>query len=294
MATMSKVEASSLPKKLDLGKRRLARLLEELNQLLEKRAAVREIEEQLRMSEEHYRQVEECEEELESTLDDDEANMEMDKWSKFRQAFREGKAKAVALIEELRAVDVASKSMGSAEADKNMSLPQCSLPKFDGDIVKFREFWNQFEGWIHQQKNLTDSMKLLYLRDCLTGEALETIAGLSQADTDYSVAIQMIRERYDRPAIAARRLLFNLVSMAWKEWDVKTLFEHLNQNVEALTAFGKDPRTSKVTAAECLIVLARELLPFRTKIKWDEVAASDESAHSDLSRFLQFLQDRLK
>ncbi|KRZ73752.1 Protein unc-50, partial [Trichinella papuae] len=58
-----------------------------------------------------------------------------------------------------------------------------------------------------------------------------------------------------------------------------------------LTAFGKDPRTSKVTAAECLIILARELLPFRTKIKWDELAAADDSAHSDLSRFLQFLQD---
>ncbi|KRZ02074.1 Deoxyribonuclease-2-alpha [Trichinella zimbabwensis] len=80
--------------------------------------------------------------------------------------------------------------------------------------------------------------------------------------------------------------------MAWKEWDVNTLFEHLNLNVEALTLYGKDPRTSEVTAAEFLIVLARELLPFRTKIKWDEVAASDESAHSDLSRFLQFLQDR--
>ncbi|KRZ02075.1 Plancitoxin-1 [Trichinella zimbabwensis] len=47
MATKSKVEASFLPKKLDLGKRRLDRLLEELNQLLDKRAAVREIEEQL-------------------------------------------------------------------------------------------------------------------------------------------------------------------------------------------------------------------------------------------------------
>ncbi|KRY97101.1 hypothetical protein T11_256, partial [Trichinella zimbabwensis] len=58
-----------------------------------------------------------------------------------------------------------------------------------------------------------------------------------------------------------------------------------------LTLYGKDPRTSEVTAAEILIVLARELLPFRTKIKWDEVAALDESAHSDLSRFLQFLQD---
>ncbi|KRY99202.1 hypothetical protein T11_12998, partial [Trichinella zimbabwensis] len=253
-----KAKVSFLPRKLDLGKRRLHRLLEELNQLLGKRAAAREIEEQLRMLEDQYRQVEEWEEEFESTLDDDEVDMEMDKWSKFRQAFREGKARAMALIDELRAADVASKSVGSAEADKNVCSPQSSFPKFDGDLVKFREFWNQFECRMQQQKNLTDSMKLRYLRDCLTGEALETVAGLSAAETDYELAVQTIRDRYDKPVIAARRLLGNLVRMAWKEWDVNTLFEHLNLNVEALTLYGKDPRTSEVTAAEILIVLARE------------------------------------
>ncbi|KRZ09417.1 hypothetical protein T4B_5859 [Trichinella pseudospiralis] len=61
---MSKAEASSLPKKLDLGKRRLIKLLEELDQLLKKRAAV-----------------EQCQEVFETTLDDDQKNTKMEEFN---------------------------------------------------------------------------------------------------------------------------------------------------------------------------------------------------------------------
>ncbi|OUC45822.1 hypothetical protein D917_08186, partial [Trichinella nativa] len=115
---MSKLKSLSLPKKLDLGKRRLIKLLDELDQLLEERAALREIEEQLRTSEEHYRQVEESQEEFETTLNDDEVDSAMDEWAKFRQSFRQSKAKAQTLIDELRAVDVVPGSITSAEADR--------------------------------------------------------------------------------------------------------------------------------------------------------------------------------
>ncbi|KRY60098.1 hypothetical protein T03_4297 [Trichinella britovi] len=119
---MSKVKLLSLPKKLDLGKRRLIKLLDELDQLLEERAALREIEEQLRTSEEHYRQVADSQEEFETTLNDDEANSVMDEWAKFRQTFRQSKAKAQTLIDELRAVDVVPGSKRSAEAYRNESM----------------------------------------------------------------------------------------------------------------------------------------------------------------------------
>ncbi|KRZ18721.1 hypothetical protein T11_10456 [Trichinella zimbabwensis] len=289
---MSKVKSLALTKKLDLGKKRLVRLLEELDQLLEKQAAVREIEEQLRMSEEHYRQVEEFQEEFETTLNDDEANTAMDEWARFRQTFRESKAKAGAFIDEMRALDVIPGSTRSAEADRNVRLPQCALPKFDGNVTKFRKFWDQFESSVHQQKDLADSVKLVYLRNCLTGDALAAIAGLTSANADYQVAVRRIKERFDRPIVAIRRLLLNLVGIPIKEWDVKALSDHIDHNVDALTALGKDPRTAALTAADCLITFARELLPEQTRIKWDELTMEDELAQSDLSRFMQFLRNQ--
>ncbi|KRX35342.1 hypothetical protein T05_1863 [Trichinella murrelli] len=267
---MSKVKSLSLPKKLDLGKRRLIKLLDELDQLLEERAALREIEEQFRTSEEHYRQVEESQEEFETTLNYDEGDSAMDEWAKFCQTFRQSKAKAQTLIDELRAVDVVPGSIRSAEADRNVRLPQCALPKFDGDVTKFWEFWDQFESSVHQQRDLSDAVKLVYLRDCLTGDALRAIAGLSAANADYQVAVRRLKERFDRPVVATRILLLNLVGTPIRGWVVKALSNHIDRNVDALTALGKDPRTEALTAAECLITVARELLPEQARIKWDE------------------------
>ncbi|KRZ70204.1 hypothetical protein T10_3624 [Trichinella papuae] len=80
--------------------------------------------------------------------------------------------------------------------------------------------------------------------------------------------------------------------MARREWDVKALCDHMHQNVDALTALGKDPRASELTAADCLITLARELLLDPTKINWDEMTMENDSAQSDLSRFLHFLRNQ--
>ncbi|KRX26263.1 hypothetical protein T07_7902 [Trichinella nelsoni] len=190
---LSKVKSLSLTKKLDLGKRRLVELLEELDQLLEERAALREIEEQLRTSEEHYRQVAESQEEFKTTLNDDEANSAMDEWAKFRQTFRQSNPKAQTLIDELRAVDVVPGSIKSAEADRNIRLPQCALPMFDGYVTKFREFWDQIESSVHQQKDLADAVKPVYLRNCLAGVALGAIADLTAANADYQVAVRRIK-----------------------------------------------------------------------------------------------------
>ncbi|KRX75420.1 Death-associated protein kinase dapk-1 [Trichinella sp. T6] len=281
---MWKMKSLSLPKNLDLGKRRLIKLLDELHQLLEECAALREIEEQLRTSEEHYRQVEESQEEFETTLNYDDVDSAMDEWAKFQTEQSE--------IDELRAVDVVPGSIRSAEADRNVRLPQCALPKFDGDVTKLQEFWDQFESSVHQQRDLSDAVELVYLRDCLTGDALRAIAGLSAANADYQVAVRRLKERFDRLVVATRRLLLNLVGTPIREWDVKALSNHIDRNLDALTALGKDPRTEALTAAECLITVAQELLPEQARIKWDEQTMEDESAQSDFSRFTQFLRNQ--
>ncbi|KRY08441.1 hypothetical protein T12_14619 [Trichinella patagoniensis] len=272
---MSKVKLLSLPKKLDLGKRRLIKLLDELDQLLEERAALREIEEQLQTSEEHNGKVEESQEEFETTLNDDEANSVIDEWAKFRQTFRQSKAKSQTLIDELRAVDMVPDIIRSAEAYRNVRLPVCALPNFDGDVTKFREFWNQFESSVQQQRDLADAVKLVYLRNCLTGDALRAITGLRAANADYQAAIRRFKERFDRPRMGC-----------------ENLSNDMDHNVDALTALGKDPLTKALTADECLITVARELLPKQTRIKWDEQTMEDESAQSDLSRFIQFLRNQ--
>ncbi|KRZ70210.1 hypothetical protein T10_9297 [Trichinella papuae] len=134
-------------------------------------------------------------EELEAGLDEEERNIAMHQWSKYRRSFREGKVKARALIHERQTVDVVPGSTRPTEFDYR---------SFDGDVTKFRQFWDQFESSVHQKTDLADAAKLTYLRSCVTGEVLGAIAGLAAANADYQVAVQRIKQRLDRPVIATR------------------------------------------------------------------------------------------
>ncbi|KRY83921.1 hypothetical protein T4D_1661 [Trichinella pseudospiralis] len=109
--------------------------------------------EQLLMSEERYREIGALQLEFEAALDDHDQIIAMER-----------------VVESTRPVEV----------ERNDPLPECTFPKFDGDVTKFWEF----ESSVYQETDLAHAAKSTYLRSCLTSEALGAIAGLSAANAD--------------------------------------------------------------------------------------------------------------
>ena len=65
---------------------------------------------------------------------------------------------------EVRAlVDTPAKSKVHTE----LKLPKFSVPTFDGNIMNWSNFWDQFSVAIHDKTELSDTAKLAYLRDAL-------------------------------------------------------------------------------------------------------------------------------
>ena len=63
-----------------------------------------------------------------------------------------------------------------------VKLPKISIPTFDGDIMNWSLFWEQFEVSIHEMESLQDVEKLAYLRDALNGgSAKQVIEGHFQS-----------------------------------------------------------------------------------------------------------------
>ena len=56
-----------------------------------------------------------------------------------------------------------STTMGVASASFGVKLPKISVPTFNGDIIEWRNFWEQFQG--------SEAEKLAYLKDALTQTA---------------------------------------------------------------------------------------------------------------------------
>ena len=77
-------------------------------------------------------------------------------------------------------------------------LPKLHLPKFLGDITKFRTFWDSYKSAIHQNPELSPIDTFNYLRALLDGPAANAVQGLNLTDANYTAAIELIKERYDK------------------------------------------------------------------------------------------------
>ena len=76
------------------------------------------------------------------------------------------------------------------------------MPKFDGNILNWRSFREQFQVSVHDRSSLAKSKKLVYLQHALKdGSAKQAIEGLSRSGEYYSEAIDCLKARYDRPRL---------------------------------------------------------------------------------------------
>ena len=73
-------------------------------------------------------------------------------------------------------------------------------PTFDGELLNWKPFWEQFCLAVHDRARLTDAEKLAYLRNAVKdGTARSVIEGLTKSSEEYSEAIGCLKARYDRP-----------------------------------------------------------------------------------------------
>lgn len=84
-----------------------------------------------------------------------------------------------------------------SELYSNSKLPKLSLAEFHGDILNFTTFFDQFNSSINN-RNLSNVDKLLYLKSSLKGEAAKTIEGLEVTNSNYDVALEILKNRYGK------------------------------------------------------------------------------------------------
>ena len=61
-------------------------------------------------------------------------------------------------------------------------LPKLVIKEFDGNVLNWQTFWDQFESTIHSKININDIDKFSYLKSFLCPSAYETISGLALAN----------------------------------------------------------------------------------------------------------------
>jgi len=148
-----------------------------------------------------------------------------------------------------------SQSGNTAAADgKGVKLPKLEVPTFDGDILSWRSFWEQFSVSVHSKLNLSDAEKLVYLQLALKGgSAKQTIEGLSRTGDCYAEAVRCLQDRYDRPRLIHQthvRMILNAPPLKdGSGRELRKLHDTVLQHLRALKAMGYEPSGPFITSA---------------------------------------------
>ena len=81
-----------------------------------------------------------------------------------------------------------------------VKLPKLELKPFDGGIINWEPFWDQFNASIHSN-NLRKIEKFSYLKTFLNESASGCISGLTLTTKNYDEAVKILEERFDNTPI---------------------------------------------------------------------------------------------
>ena len=81
---------------------------------------------------------------------------------------------------------------------KNDPLPEWRLAEFNGDPLKWHEWYGQFKSAIDLQ-SLTDDVKMTYLRTLVTGKLKIAIAEFSYCGLMYKGALRTLERKFGQP-----------------------------------------------------------------------------------------------
>ena len=81
----------------------------------------------------------------------------------------------------------------------NINLPKTQLKRYNGDHLKWHEWYCYFKPTIHDNVLLSDAQKITYLQNALTDRAKESVFEYSYNGVFYHGAISELKRRFGRP-----------------------------------------------------------------------------------------------
>ena len=130
--------------------------------------------------------------------------------------------------------------------------------EFDGNLLKWQEFWDSFDTTVTRNPSLEDIDKLNYLRAQLRGEAKDVIAGLEVTSASYTVAVDLLKERYSDKQLmidAHYSKLRNIPIVSTYYEKLRSIFDQIERHIRSLEALGQSVEN------EFMVSLIRSKLP---------------------------------
>ena len=121
-------------------------------------------------------------------------------------------------------------------------LPKLTLPKFRGEITKFRGFWESFQSAVHNNSDLTEIDKFNYLYSLLESPGLCAIQGLAITAENYKSAIDILNERFGKTQQVISAHMDKLLKLPTCNGrdpsQLRLIYDQVSVNVRGLESLG--------------------------------------------------------
>lgn len=226
---------------------------------------------------------------------------EMDSLFQAREAFE---SEYYAILAETQCMVKCSEKANEpkVQASNNLAqtvrLPVISLPTFDGSYEHWLQFRDTFASLVHNSQEITSIQKFHYLKSSLKGNALLVIDSLEFSADNYTIAWELLLNRYDNSRLLVHnhvKALFSIQSLN-KESPalLRKLLDTVLKNLRALKLLG-EPTESWDTL---IIYLVVSKLDSTTEREWEQYkctllpVSNENKVALKVDDLLKFIRDR--
>jgi len=169
-----------------------------------------------------------------------------------------------------------------------VKLPNLNLPTFTGSYSEWMQFNDIFKSLIDSDTSLSNTQKFYYLKSCLEGEAATILDSLKVTDLNYTIAWQLLQDRYQNKKIIVNNHLKHIFDLdpinKESHQALRHMFDTVTKHVRCLTSIGQ-PTDQWDTI---LVYLVSNKFDNNTKRAWEQFdCAGDLPTFAELSAFLK-------
>lgn len=176
-----------------------------------------------------------------------------------------------------------------ASSKDEVKLPKIQLPTFNGEVLKWTTFWQQFESCVDSKSDLASVVKFSYLVGQLKGDAKTVLDGLPVTNENYEAAKKIVKNRYGRRELLIFTHVQALLSLTTTNDTSKLIVFHdkLLANVRALDSLG-------IKAEHFGVILTPIIISRVPQCIRDEWSKESEGKEGDLTFLLDFLEKEVR
>ena len=171
-----------------------------------------------------------------------------------------------------------------------IKLPPIQIPKFNGDPLAFHDWINIFKAMVHSNHSITQTHRITYLQNSVTGRAKDLIRGYSCNPALYDVALAELQSHFGSPQHVVSAYIKRLES--WSR--ITTQNPHtlvsfatfLKQMVQTFT----DLHYTADLQSSTVLSTAKTKLPHNLLTKWTEYTIKSAIEIPTLLHFQHWLE----